>query len=155
MPLQLHFAKLRGATFLKLQFSQQAIIMTGLINYKGFSLDDTPSLEGRVCVITGGQAGIGKEITAQLLIHGISRVYVLARSSSKFKLAKKFWSESHKLATEDIAKRVEFLPCDLSDITAVKKVGDSLMGKLDRLDMLIDNAGQRPFAEPSRRFSNN
>jgi NAD(P)-dependent dehydrogenase (short-subunit alcohol dehydrogenase family) len=55
--------------------------MTGLINYKGFSLDDTPSLEGRVCVITGGQAGIGKEITAQLLLHCISLVYVLARSS--------------------------------------------------------------------------
>lgn len=75
--------------------------MTGLINHKGFSLDDTPSLEGSVCVITGGQAGIGKEITAQLLIHGISQVYVLARSSSKFELAKKFWSESHKITTDE------------------------------------------------------
>jgi NAD(P)-dependent dehydrogenase (short-subunit alcohol dehydrogenase family) len=115
--------------------------MTGLINYKGFSLDDTPSLEGRVCVITGGQAGIGKEITAQLLIHDISRVYILARSSSKFESAKKFWSESRKIITEDITKRVEFLPCDLSDIADVKKVVDSLVGKLDRLDMLINNAG--------------
>jgi NAD(P)-dependent dehydrogenase (short-subunit alcohol dehydrogenase family) len=125
--------------------------MTGLISYKGFSLDDTPPLEGRVCVITGGQAGIGKEITAQLLIHGISRVYVLARSSPKFELAKKFWSESHKLTAEDIAERVEFVPCDLSDITVVKKVGDTLMGKLDRLDMLIENAGQQPFMEILRQ----
>lgn len=124
--------------------------MTGLINYKGFSLDDTPSLEGLVCVITGGQAGIGKEITAQLLIHGISRIYVLARSSSKFESAKKFWSESHKLTEDDISQRVEFVPCDLSDITVVKKVGDSLMGKLDRLDMLIDNAGQQLFMETLR-----
>jgi len=119
--------------------------MTGFVNYKGFSLDGTPSLEGRVCVITGGQAGIGKEITAQLLIHGISQVYVVARSSSKFELAKKFWSESHNVAIEDIAERVEFLPCDLSNITVIKKVGDSLLGKLDRLDMLIDNACQQPL----------
>jgi NAD(P)-dependent dehydrogenase (short-subunit alcohol dehydrogenase family) len=116
--------------------------MTGLINYSGFSLDDTPPLEGRVCVITGGQAGIGKEITAQLLIHGINHIYILARSSSKFDAAKKSWSESHKIPAEDIAKRVDFLACDLSDIADVKKVGDSLMDKLDRLDILINNAGQ-------------
>jgi NAD(P)-dependent dehydrogenase (short-subunit alcohol dehydrogenase family) len=115
--------------------------MSGLINYKGFSLEDTPSLKDRVCVITGGQAGFGKEITAQLLVHGISKVYILARSAQKYESAKKFWEETHKLKPEDIAKRVEFLSCDLSDITVVKKVADELMGKLDRLDMLINNAG--------------
>lgn len=64
--------------------------MSGLVNYKGFSLDDTSSLEGRVCVITGGQAGIGREITAQLLALGVSRVYIVARSLSKFEMARKF-----------------------------------------------------------------
>lgn len=52
-------------------------------------------------------------------------------------------------------KRVEFLPCDLSNIADVKKVGDSLMGKLDRLDMLIDNAGQRALIDLLEEFNNN
>jgi len=72
---------------------------------------------------------------------------VLARSFSKFESAKMFWLESHKLAAEDSAERAKFVPCDLSDMTIVKKVGDGLMGKLERLDMLIDNAGEQLFVE--------
>jgi len=34
--------------------------MTGLINYRGFSLSETPKLTGKIAVITGGQAGIGR-----------------------------------------------------------------------------------------------
>jgi len=115
--------------------------MSGLINYKGFSLDDTPSLKDKVCVITGGQAGFGKEITAQLLLHDVSKVYVLARSAEKFEWAKKYWEDVHKLSEDDIAKRVHFMSCDLSDMTIVKKTADALKGELKRLDILIDNAG--------------
>jgi NAD(P)-dependent dehydrogenase (short-subunit alcohol dehydrogenase family) len=113
----------------------------GLINYQGFSLADTPSLKGYVCVITGGQAGIGKEIVAQLLLHEIAKVYVLARSLSKFESATQFWEQTHKIAPDDVAQRVEFLACDLSDITIVKQATNTLTEKLDRLDMLINNAG--------------
>lgn len=34
--------------------------MTGLINYRNFQLSETPQLTGKVAVITGGQAGIGR-----------------------------------------------------------------------------------------------
>jgi len=113
--------------------------MSGLINYRNFSLTDTPSLKSRTAVVTGGNAGIGREIVAQLLLHDISKVYVLARSAEKFAASKTFWKDTHGL---DVEKTVEFVPCDLSDITVVKKVADGLMGKLDRLDMLINNAGR-------------
>ena len=33
--------------------------MSGLINYRNFSLTDTPSLKSRTAVVTGGNAGIG------------------------------------------------------------------------------------------------
>ena len=113
--------------------------MSGLINYRNFSLADTPSLKSKIAIVTGGNAGIGQEIVAQLLLHDISKVYVLARSSEKFSASKTFWKDTHGL---DVEKTVEFVPCDLSDITVVKKVADGLMGKLDRLDMLINNAGK-------------
>jgi NAD(P)-dependent dehydrogenase (short-subunit alcohol dehydrogenase family) len=88
-----------------------------------------------------GKAGIGKEIVAQLLIYSIDRIYVLARSSSKFQKAQIFWIDSYRLTADDIARSVEFMACDLSGITVVKTTADILVEKLDRLDILINNAG--------------
>ncbi|KAI9750000.1 MAG: hypothetical protein M1835_001454 [Candelina submexicana] len=115
--------------------------MTGLINYQGFSLSETPSLHGKVAVVTGGQAGIGREMTAQLLLHGIEHVYILARSESKYSDALKEWSEQRGIKAADAEKRSDFMKCDLSDIEDVKRVVDVLLSRLDRLDILIDNAG--------------
>lgn len=115
--------------------------MSGLINYHNFSLKDTPSLTGKIAVITGGNSGFGQEIVAQLLVNHISKVYILARNTSKFEDAKKYWVEKHGLEESDIEKRIVFQECDLSDMEAVKKVADGLVNELDRLDMLINNAG--------------
>ncbi|KAI9723426.1 MAG: hypothetical protein M1812_001310 [Candelaria pacifica] len=115
--------------------------MTGLINYQGFTLSETPSLHGKVAVITGGQAGVGREITAQLLLHGIEQVYILARNEYKYHDAIKEWSKQRGINTADSQKRSEFIKCDLSDINDVKRVADELLSRLDRLDILIDNAG--------------
>lgn len=35
-----------------------------LLNMTGIRLSDTPDLSAKVAVVTGGQAGIGREITA-------------------------------------------------------------------------------------------
>jgi NAD(P)-dependent dehydrogenase (short-subunit alcohol dehydrogenase family) len=113
-----------------------------LFNFNGFSLADTPSLTGKVALVTGGQAGIGQEIVLQLLLHDIDKVYILARSGEKFELAQAFWVENGKLPIETVKKRTEFVSCDLSDMLAVKKVGDLLLSKLERLDILVNNAGK-------------
>ncbi|KAG0647487.1 oxidoreductase [Hyphodiscus hymeniophilus] len=114
--------------------------MSGLRTYRNFSLKDTPSLASKVAVVTGGSDGIGREIVAQLLLHDISKVYVLARKVEKFDKASIYWSSKGI----DVEQRVEFVPCDLNDMRIVKKVGDELMGRLDRLDILINNAGLPP-----------
>ncbi|KAI9815540.1 MAG: hypothetical protein M1827_002674 [Pycnora praestabilis] len=115
--------------------------MTGLVNWRGFSLSETPSLDGKVAVITGGAAGIGREMTAQLLLHGVEKVYILARTESKYDDAKNEWLDKRGIQWTDSDKRSEFIKCDLSDIEDVKRVADELLSKLDRLDMLLDNAG--------------
>lgn len=74
--------------------------MSGFLTYKGFDLADTPGLSGKVCVITGGQAGIGREIVAQLLLHGISKVYILARTESAMKRPKPSGFESMACAPQ-------------------------------------------------------
>lgn len=122
--------------------------MSGFINYREFSLTETPDLTGKVAVLTGGQAGIGKEIAAQLLLHNIAKLYILARSQKKFQDARGYWYDIHQIP-EDVVGRVEFVECDLSDMVAVKKVADSFVKgpkKLERLDMLINNAGELPHS---------
>lgn len=121
-------------------------VASGLVNYKGFDLNDTPDLTGKVCVITGGQGGIGKEMVAQLLHHRISKVYILAKSMQKFGNACQYWEgDAHKFSRKEIQKKVAFMPCDLQDVTIVKKVADELKKELTRLDMLIGNAGENYF----------
>lgn len=116
--------------------------ISGFITHKGFELADTRDLSGRVCIITGGQAGIGREIVAQLLLHGISKVYILARTASRYEDAKKEWLQKHGLRTADVEERTEFIECDLGDLWQVKRAADELLGKLERLDILINNAGK-------------
>lgn len=117
--------------------------MSGFINYNGFSLSDTPPLTSKVAIVTGGNAGIGRDIVAQFLLHDISKVIILARSNKKYEASKPYWKETHGLDIPALEadSRVEFISCDLSDITIVKKVADSLVSKLDRLDILVNNAG--------------
>jgi short-subunit dehydrogenase len=115
--------------------------MSGLRTYRNFNLKNMPSLASKVAVVTGGSDGIGKEIVAQLLLHNISKVYVLSRKQEKFDQAKIYWKEKHGLEVEGI---VEFISCDLNDMTIVKKVGDELMARMSRLDILINNAGTFP-----------
>jgi len=112
-----------------------------LFNLKRFAPADTPSLVGKVAVVTGGQAGIGQEVVLQLLMHGIEKVYILARSRERYELAKAIWVE--KGVKEAVEKRTEFIKCDLSDIVTVKEVGDLLLSKLKRVDILVDNAGKQ------------
>jgi hypothetical protein len=114
--------------------------MTGLISKHSFKLTDTPDLTGKVAVVTGGQAGIGKEITAQLLLHGISMVYIIARTESKYNAAKSQWT-AEGISVEDLERRTGFVQCDLSDIQDVKRAAEVLKNKLERLDILINNAG--------------
>jgi NAD(P)-dependent dehydrogenase (short-subunit alcohol dehydrogenase family) len=119
--------------------------MSGLITHRNFDLKDIPSLKDKVAVCTGGNSGLGKEIVAHLLLHDISKVYILARSANKFQDAVAYWKE---IQTPDVDSRVEFIACDLGDMTAVKKVADELLQRLDRLDMLFNHAGKRSFSPP-------
>lgn len=109
-----------------------------------FTLSSTPSLADKLAIITGGSDGVGREITAQLLLHDIGKVYVLSRSRVKFEEAEKEWSSKHSLSSSTIDDRTEFVSCDLSDIQSVKDIADSLRTRLQRLDILILNADPGP-----------
>ncbi|KAI9752209.1 MAG: hypothetical protein M1815_000669 [Lichina confinis] len=122
---------------------------SGLVTGHGFSLSETPPLSGKVAVITGGQAGIGKEIVAQLLLHGISKAYVIARSQEKYVAAKKAWAQRDGITEQDADSRTVFIKCNLTDLQEVKAVAEGLVEEADRLDILFNHAGMPPVAEYS------
>jgi NAD(P)-dependent dehydrogenase (short-subunit alcohol dehydrogenase family) len=78
-----------------------------------WSVDKIPDLSGKVFIVNGGNAGIGKETCKQLLLKN-AKVYLAARSESKAQVA---LEELEK----ETGKKAIFHKLDLSDLDAVKK----------------------------------
>ncbi len=86
-------------------------------------------LSGRTAIVTGGYSGLGLETTRALARAG-ARVVVAVRTPQK---------AADSLA--DIEGQVETAPLDLSQLPSVRAFADQMVQRLDRLDLLINNAG--------------
>ncbi|KAF7719433.1 Uncharacterized protein PECH_006852 [Penicillium ucsense] len=115
--------------------------MSGLRTYRNYSLKDTPSLEGQIALVTGGQVGIGKEITAQLLLHGIEQVIVVARSEDSFKSAYDEWRVRKGIGLTEGDNRVIFVQCDLGDMQDTAAAAKRIKQRVDKIHIMICNAG--------------
>lgn len=113
----------------------------GFVPSRKFTMSEVSQLTDKIAVITGGQAGIGAEITAQLLLHGIAKVYVLARTEDKFVTARSEWATRPGLSIGDVEQKTEFIQCDLDSIQATAEAAKAVLAKIDRLDLLFNNAG--------------
>lgn len=92
---------------------------------KGSGMD----LSGRVVVVTGGTRGVGAGIAGAFARAG-ARVIICARRPP-----------------EEPLDGCEFIPVDLRDAAAVEE----LFAGLDRVDVLVNNAGARRTARSPRR----
>ena len=86
-------------------------------------------LAGKTAIVTGGYSGIGLETTRALAAKGAS-VVVPVRSPAK---------AAENLA--DIEGQVRTAAMDLADIGSVRGFAQTMVAELDRLDLLINNAG--------------
>ncbi|KAH0848006.1 hypothetical protein AYO21_03630 [Fonsecaea monophora] len=107
-----------------------------LDNVHNFNPDnDIHELAGKVIVVTGGNSGCGKEMVLQLAKHYPQRIYLAARSQTKYDDAMKDISQAAPNAD------VKFLQLDLSSLASVKRAADQVISENDRLDTLVNNAG--------------
>jgi 3-oxoacyl-[acyl-carrier protein] reductase len=86
-------------------------------------------LTDRTALVTGATGGIGGAIARAFHRQGAT-VLVSGRQTEKL----------DKLAAE-LGDRAQVLPCDLADRAAVAALVDAAIGKVGRLDILINNAG--------------
>merc|ERR1711970_90142 len=90
-------------------------------------------LDGKVAVITGANTGIGKE-TAKSLVKRGAEVHLLCRDMDKAEAAKRD-------IRDDTGREVFIHKVDLANLASVKQCGTSLQKELQKIDILINNAG--------------
>lgn len=104
-----------------------------------FDLTDTPDLKGKVAVVTGGSEGIGYGTIHTLLAHGLEKVFVISVSKETIDQAIKAIGEG---LGEEVAKKIEWLQCDLADWKKTAETANTIAKSTDRIDILINNAAR-------------
>jgi retinol dehydrogenase-12 len=95
----------------------------------------TKSFEGQNVIVTGANTGLGFEAAKHITKLGAAKVIIACRSVDKGEAAKKKIEE----ATQ-ITGTLEVWQLDLSSYASVKEFA-AKASKLDRLDVLLENAG--------------
>jgi len=91
--------------------------------------------KGKIILVTGATAGIGKETARELARTG-AMVVLIGRNDQKAQdTVREIQNEMHGEASLD------FIIGDLSSLTEIRKVASSFKEKYDKLDVLINNAG--------------
>lgn len=86
----------------------------------------------KIALVTGGNKGIGFEITRQLASSGF-QVFLTARDSQRGEEA------CSKLQKDGL--NVEFLQLDVADENSIAQLTKELASRIDHLDVLVNNAG--------------
>jgi NAD(P)-dependent dehydrogenase (short-subunit alcohol dehydrogenase family) len=89
------------------------------------------SLNGRTALVTGGSRGIGLAIATELL-HAGARVLICARKPQELEAAAAGLSELGEC---------EAIVADLSTVDGVHALAGAVGERVDRLDVLVNNAG--------------
>ncbi|KAJ6485936.1 oxidoreductase [Mycena sanguinolenta] len=104
-------------------------------NLKYNPVTDIPDLAGKVILVTGGTAGIGKEAILAFAKHNPQRLYFSGRNAEQ---AAQIIAE---IKSTSPSVDIVFLECDLTSLPSVEKTAKLVVSQSDRLDILICNAG--------------
>jgi len=91
-------------------------------------------ITGKVCIVTGANAGIGKETALGLANLG-ARVVMICRDRDRGEAAQR---EIKQRSGDD---RVELMICDLGSQKSIEQFANEFKQHYDRLDVLVNNAG--------------
>lgn len=95
-----------------------------------------PDQTGKVFIVTGGNAGVGKEL-AQILYSRNAKIYVASRSESKALAAIDEIKQKHTTSKGEL----HFLHLDLNDLRSVRVAAADFLSRERILHVLWNNAG--------------
>lgn len=94
---------------------------------------DMPILNGKTAIVTGANSGMGMATAAALADMG-AVVVMLCRSEKRGK-------EAFAKLSEKSERKLDFMLCDLGDLSSVNAFADAFRTKYEKLDILVNNAG--------------
>jgi retinol dehydrogenase-12 len=98
----------------------------------------TPPIESGqqvpVCIITGGNSGIGKAAAVGIAKKGFHTV-IVARDEARGRAAKE------EIQSTGGSGKVDLVLGDLGSLDATRRLAGDLLSRYDRIDVLINNAG--------------
>ncbi len=112
-----------------------------------WTIENIPSQEGKVVIITGSTSGLGKEACRVLAEKG-AKVIMAIRNAAK-------GEGVVKEIRQDVPEAdIEVMELDLGSLKSIKGFADKFSGQFDRLDILINNAGVMmcPFSKTEDGF---
>lgn len=92
------------------------------------------TMHGKICLITGATAGIGKETALGLAKLG-AHIVIAGRDAVRTQATAEW------LIKESANNQVDFLLADCSSLMEVRRLADEVKRKYPKLDVLINNAG--------------
>lgn len=94
------------------------------------------SLAGRTALVTGGAAGIGLEITRQLMCEQFAQVVVVGRDMAKL-----------QAVAQEFPGHITIAQCDLSDMAQVHALLAHIPEIAPNLSLLVNNAGSQQITD--------
>jgi NAD(P)-dependent dehydrogenase (short-subunit alcohol dehydrogenase family) len=91
-------------------------------------------MNGKICLVTGANAGIGK-VAARRLAEMGATVVMVCRNREKGEAARK------EIQAKSGNANVELMIADLSSQAEIRRLADEFKAKHNRLDVLLNNAG--------------
>src|SRR5436190_12989717 len=96
--------------------------------------NEKTDMDGKICLITGANAGIGK-VTAQKLAEFGATVVMVCRNRQKGEAA------LNEIKKKSGNTNIELMIADLSSQAEIRRLADEFKAKHNRLDVLVNNAG--------------
>lgn len=97
-------------------------------------MNDSISMNGKICMVTGATDGIGKQ-TARVLLEMGATVVGVGRNPQKIE------KTQQELKQKTGKDALEFLQADFADPAQIRHLAAQFQAKYDRLHVLVNNAG--------------
>ena len=104
-------------------------------------------INGKTCLITGANSGIGLETAVELAKLGAARLILACRDIFKGEMAASKIQQEQGWDDDEAKKRITVKYLDLASLITVKQLADEIIKTESRLHVLINNAGIFPPGE--------